>query len=160
MNYVCGYMFSPDKSLVALTWKNRPDWQKGKLNGIGGKIEPEDVIADRYNTPLYAMRREFFEETGVRTFPNDWELFATVSYCDGSPNDFEAEENKVYYFRSFSDKIFSVAKTTDEVPIVIPVTTVDLFPQVNHNQWLLPMALNSLSGFIYDIREYDRELQI
>ena len=149
MNYVCGYMFSPDKSLVALIWKNRPDWQKGKLNGIGGKIEPEDVIKNRFNAALQAMQRKFFEETGVKTSPNDWELFVTVGSHPNTPNEFKQDE--VYYFRSFSANIYSIRRTTDEVPFVIPVKDVVLYPQVNHNQWLLPMALN-YSG-VYHILE-------
>ncbi len=40
--YVAGLMFSKDEKYVALVIKNKPDWQKGLLNGIGGKIEEED----------------------------------------------------------------------------------------------------------------------
>lgn len=54
--YVLGLLFSEDASRVLLVWKNRPAWQNGKLNGIGGKIEPGE-------TPLQAMDREFVEET-------------------------------------------------------------------------------------------------
>jgi 8-oxo-dGTP pyrophosphatase MutT (NUDIX family) len=54
--YVVGFLFSQDESKVLLVWKNRPAWQNGKLNGIGGKIEAGE-------TPLQAMEREFKEET-------------------------------------------------------------------------------------------------
>ena len=37
--YVLGFLFSPDCKRVALIIKNRPDWQAGFLNGIGGKID-------------------------------------------------------------------------------------------------------------------------
>jgi hypothetical protein len=56
--YVLGFVFSEDSSRVLLVWKNRPAWQAGKLNGIGGKIEAGE-------TPLQAMQREFREETLV-----------------------------------------------------------------------------------------------
>src|SRR5258708_364006 len=39
MNYVCGFMMSYDLMQFLLIRKTHPDWQKGKLNGIGGKIE-------------------------------------------------------------------------------------------------------------------------
>ena len=55
--YVAGFLFSPDRSRVLLIRKNRPAWQAGKLNGLGGKIEPGE-------TPPQAMRREFREEQG------------------------------------------------------------------------------------------------
>lgn len=34
--YVAGLAFSTDLQHVALIKKNRPDWQAGKFNGIGG----------------------------------------------------------------------------------------------------------------------------
>lgn len=57
-NYVVGFMFSEDYEKVALIRKNKPDWQKGKLNGIGGKIEQDECPDD-------AMLREFEEEAGA-----------------------------------------------------------------------------------------------
>jgi 8-oxo-dGTP diphosphatase len=60
-NYVVGFLFSGSK--VLLIRKQRPDWQKGMLNGIGGHIEDGE-------SPLDAMRREFQEEAGIRV--NDW----------------------------------------------------------------------------------------
>ena len=55
--YVVGFLFQGDK--VALIQKNRPAWQKGKLNGIGGHIEENE-------TPLSTVDREFFEELGYQ----------------------------------------------------------------------------------------------
>ena len=52
--YVVGFMFSEE------ILKNKPDWQAGRLNGVGGKVEPNEY-------PDQAMVREFEEETGVRT---------------------------------------------------------------------------------------------
>ena len=37
--YVVGLLFSPDRNTVVLINKTKPDWQAGKLNGVGGKIE-------------------------------------------------------------------------------------------------------------------------
>jgi hypothetical protein len=34
---VAGFLFRNNDTEVALIRKNKPDWQKGKLNGIGGK---------------------------------------------------------------------------------------------------------------------------
>lgn len=57
--YVCGFLVYGHS--VALMRKNRPQWQVGKLNGIGGKIEDGETAAE-------AMRREFQEETGQDGF--------------------------------------------------------------------------------------------
>ncbi len=54
--YVVGFVFSKDLSRVLLVLKNRPAWQNGKFNGIGGKIEADE-------TAFEAMNREFVEET-------------------------------------------------------------------------------------------------
>lgn len=63
IEYVLGFAFYKDK--VILIKKNRPEFQKDKLNGIGGKIEKnEDAIG--------AMVREFKEETGITTSIRNW----------------------------------------------------------------------------------------
>lgn len=62
--YVLGLAFTPD-GRIALIRKNRPDWQRGKWNGIGGKVEPTEDSKT-------AMQREFVEETGVVTHPDWW----------------------------------------------------------------------------------------
>ena len=64
--YVVGFLFNPDMTEVVLIKKNRPDWQKGLLNGVGGKIESGE-------DPITAMIREFKEETGVEIY--NWNLF-------------------------------------------------------------------------------------
>ena len=55
-HYVLGLVFNYDHSEILLVEKLRPDWQKGRWNGIGGKIEEEE-------TPGDAMLRECGEET-------------------------------------------------------------------------------------------------
>lgn len=54
--FVVGFVFSKNPERILLVLKNRPAWQSGKFNGIGGKIE-------NFETPLEAMNREFVEET-------------------------------------------------------------------------------------------------
>lgn len=49
--YVLGFAFNRERTKIVLILKNRPDWQKGKYNGIGGKIEPSDETADRCDGP-------------------------------------------------------------------------------------------------------------
>jgi 8-oxo-dGTP pyrophosphatase MutT (NUDIX family) len=65
-DYVVGFAFDAYGS-VALIQKQRPTWQKGKWNGIGGSREQAETGSE-------AMAREFYEETGMRTKPEDWKL--------------------------------------------------------------------------------------
>jgi len=63
--YTVGFMFDDDMKSVLMIKKNRPDWQKGLLNGIGGKMEHGEI-------PIETMIREFQEECGIKTFESDW----------------------------------------------------------------------------------------
>lgn len=76
--YCLGFMFSEEvhtpkirQPVVVLIRKNKPKWQEGHLNGVGGKVE-----ANEY--PIYAMVREFEEETGVKTITDDWTHFGAM----------------------------------------------------------------------------------
>ncbi len=125
ISYVCGFMFSENRNKVALISKLKPEWQKGKLNGIGGKIEPGEGY-------LNAMVREFKEETGVETTTDEWKTFAYLSGTDWSVN----------FFRSFSDKVYNVvSKTEEEVLLLFPgwISSLDVIPNL---LWLIPLALD------------------
>lgn len=72
--YVLGFLFSPDFKNVVLIEKLKPHWQKGKYNGIGGRIEENE-------TPLQAMQREFEEETTLDIKYWNWfTQFGTEDY--------------------------------------------------------------------------------
>lgn len=71
IEYVLGFLFNRDMTEVALILKTKPEWQAGKLNGIGGKVELGEL-------PHYAMAREFYEETGLCTDPAAWARCLTM----------------------------------------------------------------------------------
>lgn len=123
--YVCGFGFDVTRSEVLLIWKQRPEWQRGKLNGIGGHIEDFDVDVRS------AMVREFQEETGLDTKPEDWSEFVQV-YDDAW---------RVHFFRNFNTLVWSGASTTDEEVQVVPVSGIRNYPTMPNLQWLIPMAL-------------------
>lgn len=66
MQFVAGFMVSESREFVLLIRKQKPDWQKGKLNGVGGKVEKGE-------TPIQAMIREFHEEVGFK-INRPWDL--------------------------------------------------------------------------------------
>jgi 8-oxo-dGTP diphosphatase len=123
-NYVVGFMFSEDKQFVALIEKNRPAWQAGKLNGIGGKIEKDE-------TPRAAMRREFQEETGVNTHEDDWTIVGRL----------EGPESRVYILRTFSDDVLKVQTTTDESVHLFIVDGIRDYNTVPNLQAIIPALL-------------------
>jgi 8-oxo-dGTP diphosphatase len=71
MDYVLGVIYDINRGYVLLIEKSKPDWQAGKLNGVGGKIEPGE-------TPLEAMVRETDEETGLTV--TEWRHYATLRF--------------------------------------------------------------------------------
>ena len=125
--YVVGFMFDDLGERVVLISKNRPEWQAGKLNGVGGKVEPNELDTS-------AMIREFREETGVSTDYLDWDLFASMSGTD-----FE-----ISFFRAFNSSYYEQAETvTDEKIEKWYVTEHKVAgPTIPNLNYLLPMALN------------------
>jgi len=125
--YVAGFLFGrPDQ--VVLIRKNRPDWQTGKLNAVGGKVEPGELIRD-------AMVREFREETGVEFL--DWKYFV----CLEGNDDFHSYYWRVHFFYGQCvDAIHDVRTVTDEE--IVWASLSGKFPRdtLPNLKWLIPMA--------------------
>jgi 8-oxo-dGTP diphosphatase len=126
--YVVGFLFKEIEvkfffmtvmENVALIEKNRPAWQKGKYNGIGGHIEKGE-------TPAQAMKREFFEEAGVSI--DSWEQYCTVYYTDAI----------IHFFRAFGN--YEIETKTDERVFWKPIDKLgdNIIPNLH---WLIPLAL-------------------
>lgn len=126
-SYVCGFMFDPLGALVVLVRKDRPKWQAGLLNGVGGKIEAGE-------SPKIAMAREFQEETGVDTRAADWEEFATLKGPDFT----------VHMMRTFSDDWVKVMTQETEEVRWYPVSSIKagVYPTVRNLGFLVPLALD------------------
>lgn len=58
MHYTLGLIYNPKNTQILLQLKDKPDWQHGRYNGIGGKVEQNE-------TPDHAMLRKGIEEIGV-----------------------------------------------------------------------------------------------
>ena len=63
--YCLGFMFDQEFRSVLLIRKARPAWQRGRLNGVGGHLDPGE-------SALEAMVREFREEAGLVTAREQW----------------------------------------------------------------------------------------
>ncbi|EYU13940.1 NUDIX domain-containing protein [Photorhabdus aegyptia] len=136
INYVTGFMFSKDKKHVSLISKLQPSWQKGKLNGVGGKIEAGE-------SPQQAMAREFAEEAGIETRPEEWRLFTVLTRPD---------VYQVNFLYMYDDRIYSVNSIEKE--IVNIYETNSLPDNVIYNlRWLIPMAADEHLRF-------DKEIEI
>lgn len=134
IEYCLGFAFNTTLDQVILIKKEQPKWQKGLLNGVGGKVEKGE-------TPLKAMRREFREETGV-----DFEGWLEFGVLRGL--DFRV----FLYTIAISPNYFNEAKTVSN-EIVVRQNTDNLMGTISNLSWLVPMAkdsLNTRTGFIID----------
>lgn len=139
-DYVVGFLFSQHRSAVVLIRKNKPEWQAGRFNGVGGKIEHGE-------TPIEAMKREFEEEAGVLI--SDWAPFITLSFSNGV---------RVYFFRHIlsDDHTCHIKSQTDEKVYwcaMLPsgyVPGKDMLPNL---KWLIPMALTGTKCGVLEIEK-------
>lgn len=122
MKYVVGFLFDHSKTKVLLIEKNKPSWQKGLLNGVGGKVESDDKnIQD-------AMQREFKEETGLNI--TDWKFYCQLSGY--------THFNKVYFYVAFGD--LEKANQIESERLII--TDINQLPDniLYDLKWLIPLA--------------------
>ncbi len=129
--YVAGFLFSMDGAHVALVEKQKPEWQKDKWNGIGGKIEQNE-------SALSAMQREFKEEAGLDI--ENWTPFCVLSGNDAgyveNGNSFE-----VHFFSHFSDDVYKVKTMETEKILYHSTKAITFMETVPNLKWLIPLAL-------------------
>lgn len=146
LEYVVGYLFNSTGTKVALIRKNYPEWQKGKLNGIGGKLQEVGYVPYPVKTwptsfileiPVECMRREFKEEAGVDIPEENWEHFLTVE-----KNSRETGQPIVLYmFRCFSTERLQQAKTSSQEGevLVVPIVELPYLPVIDSARILLAL---------------------
>jgi 8-oxo-dGTP diphosphatase len=136
--YVIGFLFTIERDRVLLVRKNRPEWQAGRLNGIGGKIEPGELAID-------AMIREFKEETGLLV--RGWLPFYRERFANGID---------LQFFAASADEFDQARTMTDEeilgVGVNLAVTGVPVVPKLS---FLLPMALHFMTEPVGNIPVLD-----
>lgn len=100
IDYTLGFAFNKEMNRVILIKKNRPSWQAGLLNGVGGKVESWDA------SPPAAQAREFREETGIETTPGEWKLFASLNGDDFLVDCFwtTLDDQRFYDYESVTDE--------------------------------------------------------
>lgn len=138
--YVLGFLFDFEQARVVLIRKNRPEWQKGRLNGVGGKIENDE-------SPIDAMRREFKEETGAEF--NSWTHFATLQGDTFVVEVFSGQNSRV---------LESVDSKTDEwveVHKVEDVKSGNLWT-ISNLSFLIPLAINPKDIRLPVVFNYDK----
>jgi 8-oxo-dGTP diphosphatase len=119
--YVLGFFFDYSGKVILIK-KEHPDWQKGRLNGVGGHIERGEI-------PHAAMVREFYEETGIKTC--SWHEFVLV-------------KGFKYQMHCFTSKCMGnyvpKNKTNEEVDWYDVADVLKGNDILDNLKWLIPMA--------------------
>ena len=135
LRYVLGYMFSPDRTKVVLIEKDHPEWQAGKLNGVGGKVILDDS-GNQKEKYAEAMAREFLEETGVDTLAEDWKHRLVLF---GKGND---QRWAVEVFACESEKFDQVRTMESEEVGIFDVREIHDLETIPNLNWMVPMMLD------------------
>jgi 8-oxo-dGTP diphosphatase len=140
--YVLGFAFSLDATKVVLIRKTRPEWQKGRFNGVGGRMEMDE-------TPLQAMEREWREETNSMA-PIKWTKFGRLHGPDW----------EVHLFHAQDDSTCAVFNQGEE-GVCFPCMCTTVLERGAHVlpnlRYLIPMAINHITredrAAYFDIEE-------
>lgn len=120
-----GFVFSPDLSQVMLITKQRPDFHKGKLNGLGGKCEPREAF-------LKCIQREVEEEAGLTII--DWKAVGELTW----------QNWKVKVFTAIYSGPLSDAKSLTSDPVAwYPVKNLP-HNIITNLTWLVPLCADIL----------------
>lgn len=131
--YALGFMFDDREKKVLLIRKSSPAWQAGKLNGVGGKVEHNEV-------PVEAMVREFLEETSIDTSIEDWSLRLSLYGADET----------VYIFTATGNTLLARQTTDKDLPIRCDYRHLpdNVIPNLH---WIIPFLLDKdkIKGEVY-----------
>lgn len=121
--YTVGFLHNDHR--VVLIRKNRPDWQAGKLNGVGGHVEEYD------DSPHACQVREFQEETGVLV--PEWDYFLTLN----------GTKSLIYCYAAYDkgDWISQVSTVTDESVVTkgFEILATQPLATVPNLRWIIPL---------------------
>jgi 8-oxo-dGTP diphosphatase len=127
--YVLGFAFDANLN-VLLIEKTKPTWQRGLLNGAGGKIEDHDA------SPVAAMVREFVEETGLLTTPQQWRPIARMEGVDWIVHVFTTDVSVLLPLLNGQDT------DIDEKVRVVNVEQLYEAPVISNIPWLVGLCLD------------------
>lgn len=125
--YTIGVYFNPTFREVVLMNKNRPEWQKGKINAPGGKVETFEELDE-------CIVREFLEECCLITSESDWKHIGIL---------YNSNLNyTVDIFTAIQKEQHGILQTGEDQKVFWHSTT--NFPNntITNLKWIVPFALN------------------
>ena len=122
-----GFIFDSNLKRVLLAHKEKPAWQKGKLNGVGGKYEPGETAEE-------CIRRETLEETSL-DIP-EWTYVGEI----------QQEAGNVGFLAAVYKGNPRAAKKADYEEV--EWFDIDALPSniIPNLRWLIPISLEKVTG--------------
>jgi 8-oxo-dGTP diphosphatase len=143
LHMVVGFLKDADENIPFIR-KLKPEWQKGLLNGVGGKCKNGEA-------PWTAMVREWEEETGDKT-EHEWRRFAVLRFPSAVLHCFRAQCKKLPLLPETNDAGEAIEVYQNEIK------NGDCIPNLH---WLLPLAFNDPDRMFVEAfadTEYKEEL--
>lgn len=155
-HYVVGLAFTKTGNQMAAILKDRPEFQKDKWNGVGGKIETNDhkhADEDMGDIVVNAMVREFEEETGVKSYPPEWRYFAKITILE----DMLGGRAVIHCLARFDNDVFECKTMETETVEVHPVQDlIRKLPTAPNLPMLISIATNQNVKFVEITIENER----
>jgi 8-oxo-dGTP diphosphatase len=128
--YTIGIVFSPDFKQVALIRKQRPDWQKGKINFPGGTCQGEEK-------PEANIVRKFAAETGMKIDRTHWHRIGILVNAENYTCDIFA----AVHIAGIHGPLNAPGTPDAEIPAWYDV---DALPDnvLSNLHWLVPFGIN------------------
>jgi 8-oxo-dGTP diphosphatase len=134
LRMVVGFIFCG--AHVLLVKKQKPGWQKGLWNGVGGKCEEGELHQE-------AIVREVMEETGVMVPTANWTHFATEAVTQSHAPGYELFCYKTTVLKPDTVLGLPVVPSVNDVgePLRwIKVDTLYGYHKLGNLNWLIPLA--------------------
>lgn len=131
--YTVGFIFDPTFENVLLMHKTKPAWQAGKINGLGGKIEPGETMYE-------CIAREIKEESALETNTDAWVFIGNIS------SDTVSLDVLVYiYVGRLADAQTVEGERVEWFPVAS-------LPQniISNLRWLIPMTIDKMQNQMFD----------
>ena len=166
IEYVLCVVVDKEHKTVVLIHKLKPEFQNGKLNCPGGKVEQADYDAfftdDNFSNyvmnpnrtsfgAVESARREFFEEAGVNSVPSTWKHVITMHSSDLNSN---SDKDNWEMYICFNDTLdLSQVKTMETEKVEI--FAIDALPKniMTNLKWIIPLCLDGKFFEVIQIRE-------
>ena len=126
--FTLGIAFDTEENIVLIK-KTKPEWQAGKFNFVGGKIEKGEK-------PVDCISREFREETSVDIPPEKWRYVGKM---------YREKDFIVYIYLTYDKEVANVTTTTEEE---IYKVSIDKFEIDSNFQKLLMSNLKVIYEFV------------